>query len=192
MIDGKQYSYRNDFRDERHRIDSSEVYGFIAQELKEVVPAAVKEDTEGYLAVNYDMIIPLLVEGVKSQQKEIEELKSIIVQKEGINIDEEDGQNPEESVRPTNGIFELNQNNPNPFGSSTVIGYKLDGDFDNAMIGIYDLTGQQKQLVNLNGNNVNGEITVYSNEIGGAGQYVYSLIVDGRIVDSKKMVILGN
>jgi hypothetical protein len=39
--------------------------GFIAQEVREVVPEAVHETPGGLLAVDYDRIIPLLVEAVK-------------------------------------------------------------------------------------------------------------------------------
>lgn len=47
-------------------------YGFIAQELQEVMPTVVKADEDGYLAVNYDAVVPVLVEGVKLQQEQLE------------------------------------------------------------------------------------------------------------------------
>lgn len=41
--------------------------GFIAQELKEVFPEAVMLKEDGYYAVNYDEIVPVLVEAIKEQ-----------------------------------------------------------------------------------------------------------------------------
>lgn len=50
-------------------------YGLSAQEVKEVLPAAVKE-REGYLTVNYQKVIPLLVASNKELKSENDELKS--------------------------------------------------------------------------------------------------------------------
>ena len=56
--------------------------GVIAQEIEKVLPSAVKdredEAMKGYKAVKYEKIIPLLIEGIKEQQKQINELKEII------------------------------------------------------------------------------------------------------------------
>jgi hypothetical protein len=49
--------------------------GVIAQEVKEVLPSAVVERDDGYLAVRYDKIIPLLIEAVKALKEEIEIMK---------------------------------------------------------------------------------------------------------------------
>jgi hypothetical protein len=49
--------------------------GVIAQEVKEVIPSAVVEREDGYLAVRYDKIIPLLIEAVKALKEEIEIMK---------------------------------------------------------------------------------------------------------------------
>ncbi len=53
-------------------------FGFIAQEVEKVFPNLVKTDENGEKAVNYIEIIPLLLEAYKHQQKEIEELRSLI------------------------------------------------------------------------------------------------------------------
>lgn len=50
-------------------------YGFMAQELKDVYPQFAVMNKNGYYAVNYQEMIPILVQGMKEQQKEIDELK---------------------------------------------------------------------------------------------------------------------
>ena len=50
--------------------------GVIAQEVEKVLPEVVTKREDGHLAVKYEKIIPLLIEAIKDQQKEIEELKS--------------------------------------------------------------------------------------------------------------------
>jgi hypothetical protein len=62
-------------------------YGFMAQELKEVYPAFVHLNNDGYYSVNYQEMIPILAKGIQEQQtqiddlkKEISELKSMVKQ----------------------------------------------------------------------------------------------------------------
>lgn len=52
--------------------------GVIAQEIEKILPEVVTQREDGYLAVKYEKIIPLLIEGFKEQQKEIETLKQQI------------------------------------------------------------------------------------------------------------------
>jgi hypothetical protein len=52
--------------------------GVIAQEIEQVLPEIVQTRESGMKAVQYDKIIPLLVECIKDQQKQIDELKQII------------------------------------------------------------------------------------------------------------------
>ncbi len=54
-------------------------YGFIAQEMEEILPELVRDDQDGYKSVDYQKITAFLVEAVKEQQKQIEELKANIV-----------------------------------------------------------------------------------------------------------------
>jgi hypothetical protein len=50
--------------------------GLIAQEVEKVLPEVVLTDSQGYKAIEYGNITALLVEGMKQQQKEINELKA--------------------------------------------------------------------------------------------------------------------
>ena len=50
-------------------------YGVIAQEIEEVIPEIVSKNSKGNKTVSYSQIIAFLVDAVKQQQKDIEELK---------------------------------------------------------------------------------------------------------------------
>jgi len=52
--------------------------GVIAQEVEAVLPEAVQTRSSGMKAVRYEKIIPLLIETIKEQQKQIDELKNRI------------------------------------------------------------------------------------------------------------------
>jgi hypothetical protein len=50
--------------------------GIIAQQVQDVMPSAVRTNDTGFLAVRYEKLIGLLIEGMKEQQAQIDELKA--------------------------------------------------------------------------------------------------------------------
>jgi hypothetical protein len=74
-IRGTSFEFRNDeFKD--YQFDEGTQYGFIAQELEDIFPEVVKTESNGFKSVNYNGMIPVLVEAIKDQQKIINDLKS--------------------------------------------------------------------------------------------------------------------
>jgi len=71
-LNGYTYSWKDEQRDSAIQI------GLLAQELQKVYPQLVKENSRGELSVNYIGLIPVLIEGMKDQQRQIEELKKAI------------------------------------------------------------------------------------------------------------------
>ncbi|MDC1492727.1 hypothetical protein N8376_05165 [Flavobacteriaceae bacterium] len=49
--------------------------GVLAQDIKEVFPELVSEDANEMLAVNYQGLVPVLINALKEQQSEIDVLK---------------------------------------------------------------------------------------------------------------------
>ena len=56
--------------------DTKEKVGVIAQEIQQVLPQVVQENTDGYLTVSYGNIVGVLIEAIKEQQAQIDELKA--------------------------------------------------------------------------------------------------------------------
>ncbi len=50
--------------------------GVLAQEVQQVLPEVVTAAPDGYLAVDYEGLVPVLIEAVKEQQRQIEALKA--------------------------------------------------------------------------------------------------------------------
>ena len=53
-------------------------YGVIAQEIEVVLPELVTTRDNGYKAVRYEKIVPLLIEAIKEQQTQMDELKGLV------------------------------------------------------------------------------------------------------------------
>ena len=66
--------YEFDWNDNQELYEGHDV-GVIAQEIEAVLPEVVETREDGYKAVDYKKIVPLLIEGIKDLQKQINELK---------------------------------------------------------------------------------------------------------------------
>lgn len=164
--------------------------GYIAQELIEVFPQAVRLKSDGYYAVSYESIIPLLSEALKEQsvllnlyENELSELRLIV---DGLTSDT-NGVDKLERAEIKGHKSTLSQNRPNPFNDRTVIGFNLQDEFRNASIVITDLNGIQKLFFD-NLKTGDGAVTVTHDQLY-SGIFLYSLILDGEVVDTKRMVV---
>ncbi len=75
-IGGYTYDWKEENKIE-HGYEGNDV-GVIAQEIEEVLPQLVQTRESGYKAVKYDKLVALLIEGIKEQQTQIEELRNKI------------------------------------------------------------------------------------------------------------------
>ena len=71
---GKIGGYTFDWNDKQQTYTGKDV-GVIAQEIQEVLPELVTERDNGYLAVKYEKIVPLLIESIKELKQEVDEIK---------------------------------------------------------------------------------------------------------------------
>ena len=72
LIDGKNYTMKTN--------ESILKIGLLAQEVQKAFPELVKKanDSEGTLSVNYQGMIPVLLNAIKEQQAQIKILKKLI------------------------------------------------------------------------------------------------------------------
>lgn len=121
---------------------------------------------------------------IKDQQKQIDELKQMVNSLSG---------NSSLSEKTSSQIIELGseakleQNVPNPFDNSTAISYYLPESSRNAFINIYDGSGHVLKSVVLETGQ--GQLILKAGELG-AGNYSYSLYVDGKLIYTRQMELL--
>jgi len=83
----------------------------------------------------------------------------------------------------------LHQNRPNPFNERTIINYEIHDVYAlNASISIFNMNGQLLETQNVPIEK-NGEFVIESNAME-PGMYLYTLIVDGKEIDTKRMILL--
>jgi hypothetical protein len=215
-------------------------FGFMADEMKEVLPQFVKRtmqplnepnDKQGnrqevkYLefdAVNYTELVPIVVQAVqelnakvdgmhlnevsalKAELAEVKAENAVMKQQlaeilSRLNAFDTDLQSccfEHSDATGTSGVNQqstidnprLEQNIPNPFHENTTIKYYLPSDSRTATITISDLNGVQLKQFDLQGKGF-GQVLISGGSFA-AGTYVYTLTVNGKQVDSKKMMLL--
>jgi hypothetical protein len=167
--------------DEKSQLFQKKHYGLIAQDLQELYPDLVYEGDDGYLSINYTGIIPLLIQSLKELKTEIDELKSS-------GSPETKSAHVATALLPGGtGTAVLYQNAPNPFSVQTNIRFELPNTVQNAELHICNMTGTLLKTIKVNQRG-EGNVTISANEFA-AGMYLYSLVIDGRIVDTKQMLL---
>ena len=173
-------------------------YGLIAQDVERVLPGLVETEysppildslgntiipSESFKAVNYIGLIPILLGELKQQKERIDQLDSLIHVCCGTSSMRLS--NPAIKVELLNSII-LNQNDPNPFAEETKITYNIPDGVSEAKIIFFDNLGHILQTVKINERG-DGQLNVYASNLT-SGIYSYSLIADGNVIDTKKMV----
>ncbi len=217
LLKPQTYTFRNN-QFPNMNLPHGQQSGLIAQDVKSVVPELVSSmkvpphmdslgvwDTTGtgseYLALNYIGIIPYLIAGMNEQQQTIDTLHSQLIQlrsqvdkccNSGVGF-KLSNPNEENENRSTHKVelsdittIILNQNTPNPFSEETFINYTVPKEVSKAIIMIYDNSGQVLKTVTISERG-EGSLHVYSEKLS-SGIYSYSLIADGKTIDSKQML----
>lgn len=188
------------FKDDQTR--ERKYYGLIAQDVQEVLPSIVHyyDESDRY-GVSYTELIPVLIEAiqeldVKAEEgasaerisrleaenerlaEMIEELKVAVTACCSVDLGEE--------RKSDEGAY-LGQNIPNPFEGMSVIPYFLPEGSINAVITITDMTGKIAGQYEVSGAGF-GQLNVSATGLA-SGTYLYNMVVDGKLVDTKRMVL---
>lgn len=157
--------------------------GLAAQELQTLFPNLVEEGQDGYLGVNYVELVPVLIRAIQELKQEVDELSGgdelitkKVMAKTATDIESATalGQNV------------LYQNNPNPFKERTVIKFHLAENAINASVCIFDMQGKMLKTIPVSSSS--DSVTIDGYELG-TGMYLYSLLVNGSEIDTKRMII---
>ena len=161
-------------------------YGLIAQELQQVYPDLVYENDNGYLSINYTELIPIMLQSIKELKAQVDELRSPSSASAKV-MALETGETTGIDAAIAN-IAGMDQNVPNPFSGETDIAIYLPETVQTATLYIYDLSGKQVEQHAIEGRG-NTTMTIHADRMD-AGMYIYSLIADGKVVATKRMIVV--
>jgi trimeric autotransporter adhesin len=173
--------------------------GFIAQEVEEVIKKtgyvfhgveSPKNEGDHYSIRYAEFVVPLvkaaqeLSANDKEQKQIIQELKN-----ELLTLKEELAEYKGGSGALNNADIKtvLYQNNPNPFSADTEIKMTLSDDTFNAVVIVYNLEGRELKNIKVQGRG-DTSIKISGKELT-PGMYLYALIVDGKVIDTKRMIL---
>ena len=152
-------------------------FGVSAQELQQLFPNLVEEGQDGYLAVNYIELVPVLIHSIQELKQELDESRSSEARTRGTT-------DVSQTITSQNILY---QNTPNPFKEKTTIHFKLADNVQNASICIFDMSG--KMLKNMPISSGENSVSIDGYELG-EGMFLYSLIVNRQEIDTKRMLLL--
>lgn len=165
-------------------------YGLDLGGFEEQFPTLVSTDGEGNKYIDYVSLVPVLVASIQEQQQIIESQNAII---EDIRTQMYKMQDTlhqlvlrRDSLATATNSY-LDQNIPNPFDDETTIGYYVSPDAEYATIYIFNMTGVLVRTFVIQQFGI-GSVDLSASNLD-AGMYVYTLVVDGNIADSKRMII---
>ena len=167
--------------------DDKNRLGFIAQEVQKILPQSVKvKESDSTLCIQLTDFIPLLVKGMQEQTTRIDSLKSIIDELKVSQNMLKKAIIPG-SYNSLNSTAILYQNIPNPFSKETRIGFFIPEGSVTSMLYIYNMNGIQLQQYNINDLGKQS-VTIIGSSFE-PGMYLYALVIDGREVDTKRMIL---
>jgi hypothetical protein len=187
-LEPKTYEYnKEEFKD--FNFPDGKTNGLIAQEVMAVFPELVSPSDKGYYSINYIGLIPILIDGIKEQNKKISELETELSYCCKSNNQSEilKSSNSNNSSFLSNNGASLSQNNPNPFNKETSISYFLPLETKSASILIFDMQGKLIKTIPISSFG-NSSVTLSANELN-PGMFIYSLIADGKEIDNKRMIL---
>ena len=157
--------------------------GFIAQEVEAVIKKtgfvfggveAPQNDGDHYSIRYAEFVVPL-VKAVQELSKEIEALKQQLAEAKITNVTE------------LNDKAILFQNTPNPSSGDTEIRMSVPEEVAQASVIVYNLEGKQLKAFPIHGRG-NVTVKILAHELS-SGMYLYALINDGKIIDTKRMIL---
>lgn len=163
--------------------DATDHSGLIAQQVEEVLPHLVytvsedDKDRDGKKAVNYIELIPYLIEAIKSQQEQI-----VALQEQVNNTFQK--QNSDLINLKNTKIINIS---PNPSSDVVVVSLNIEESVQDAKIIVYDLSGKLLSSMNIN-ERKNDILKSLQKDNFGSGTYIVSLFVNGKSIDSKKII----
>ncbi len=156
--------------------DGQTQYGFLAQEVERVLPNAVKTDEEGHKMINYNAIIPMLVQAVQQLQATVEEQSVKIAELSNGSL---------KATAKTVSPYKIVSCTPNPANGHVTITTCLDDSANTASIIVSSLTGTREKTLQVSSASPSATANISNLD---SGMHLVSLFVNGKLADSCRFI----
>lgn len=153
--------------------DNSLQYGFLAQEVEEVLPDIVRDSDTGDKLVNYSAMIPILVQAVQELQQTVEA--------QAITIAELTASRPNAKAAATS-ANKIISCSPNPTSGFVSIETQLESDAEAEII-ITSMAGNREKLLKVTEKTTTTDASALP-----AGIHIVSLYVGGQLADTCRLI----
>jgi trimeric autotransporter adhesin len=177
----------------KYDVEKIRYSGFISQEVDSAAQIvgydfSGVDKTGPLMSLRYAEFVVPLVKAVQELILRQDSLISIIATMKGASERFIGGNNnPSTDIVLSGNSAILYQNMPNPFGDGTIIKYFVPENSNSASIIFYDEFGTEIKNVELPNKGVTAELNLSTLNLA-SGMYAYSLIVNGNVIDTKKMI----
>lgn len=187
MTEEVKKSYEQ-LKKEEKEMYSRRHFGLSAKELEKVYPNLVLKGQDGYQYINYTELVPILIRSIQELKAELDEVKSkdTDVKRARAASFEEDEPLDVKDATSIPAMATLAQNTPNPFSERTTIRFTLPENAQNAFIYIFDMSGKMQKQIPVDSSMESVIIEGYELR---AGMYIYSLVIGGKEIDTKRMIL---
>ncbi len=180
--------------------------GLLGEEVKEVIPEAARRPLApefNFWQVDYTKLVPVLVRAIQEQQEQLRtrteevdalrrELAELRAELERLKAQLH--QTPPKGEQIGSTAVELHeaflgQNIPNPFDETTRIPYTVPAGVSQAELHIRSADGRTIAIIPLRERGARGELVLRMRDYA-TGAYEYALVLDGRTVATRQMLLL--
>ncbi|MFN5847305.1 MAG: tail fiber domain-containing protein, partial [Chitinophagales bacterium] len=216
-LNGKSYQWTKEYQKESS-LDNGRHLGFLAQELEKIVPEAVVKFEKGRYAVDYNSLIPVVTEAIKELNAKVEKQNNAVIENENLKAEIASLKSDNEMMKEKFALLEktitqlcesgceglkksneginhatdvpvLYQSIPNPTDDVALINYALVSENSQAEIIILMQEGKVVETIKLARKAGHGSLKVSLGNLAN-GTYLYSLVIDGKVIDTKRMQIV--
>ena len=158
-------------------------YALDVNAVKQSFPALIIKDAKGNEYVNYTQLVPILVQAIKELKAELDDLKEAVASSGTRKV------NAATNIA-TNTLDEgrgsISQNTPNPFTGQSTVRVSVPDDASDAYVDILTLNGASVKRIPVS--NGLSEVSLSSFDFA-PGTYLYTLVVNGKVSETRRMIV---
>lgn len=166
-------------------------YSINGSDIHNIFPTIATKDENNEYVIDQGQLIVVLIQAIKELKAKVDALSpsgnNLIMAPMQQLTDNNTDELSTSDISPTHlSKAALFQNSPNPFNERTTIHFNIPENSPAAYIYIFDMTGKMQKQIHVDSSMQSVSINGYELS---PGMYIYSLVIGGKEVDTKRMIV---